>query len=183
MNNIPAKKRDARAPAPKKGVKNLNVKKGKKAPTGDTGKRPAPGERKAMRKRIVLTNDNALEVSSLKDLNKTTILSEKIEGQVRGLHESTVDALRAVEAFKPTQGWSLFRRPATLMRKETIQIAQLLKQVEDEANGKQKQTIRRIITGDRLSGKSTLLLQGLAMAFVRDWFLINLPEGMYSSIL
>ncbi|KAF2242706.1 hypothetical protein BU26DRAFT_467086 [Trematosphaeria pertusa] len=173
----PPSKRKGMVAPPKRGERTLNVKKGRKAPSADTGKRPAPGDRKAMRKRIVLTNDNALEVSSLKDLDKATALSEKNEGQVRGLPEQVVDALRAVEAFKTTQGWSLFRRPATLMRKETIQLAKLLKEVEDPVDGQQKKTLRRVLSGDRMSGKSTLLLQGLAMAFLRDWVVINLPEA------
>jgi hypothetical protein len=167
--------------APKKGVKSLNTKKSRKAPGGDTGKRPAQGERKAQRKRIVLSNDNALEVSSLQDLSKDNVLSEKNEGKVMGLpQENVVDALRAVEAFKTTQGWSLFRRPAVLMRKEAIQLAKLFKEVEDSASG-QKKTVQRILYGERMSGKSTLLLQGLAMAFLRDWFVINLPEGTCAS--
>ncbi|EMD61832.1 hypothetical protein COCSADRAFT_95404 [Bipolaris sorokiniana ND90Pr] len=171
-------KKKGMAAAPKKGVKSLNTKKGKKAPgAGDTGKRPAQGERKAQRKRIVLSNDNALEVSSLQDLAKDNVLSDKNEGKVMGLpQENVVDALRAVEAFKTSQGWSLFRRPAVLMRKEAIQLAKLFKDVEDSAAG-QKKTVRRILCGERMSGKSTLLLQGLAMAFLRDWFVINLPEA------
>lgn len=163
--------------APKKGVKSLNTKKGKKAAGGDTGKRPAQGERKALRKRIVLSNNNALEVASLKDLEKGNVLSEKNAGKVMGLPDPVVDALRTVEAFKTTQGWSLFRRPAVLMRKEAIELAGLFKQVEESTTGQQKKTIRRILAGDRKSGKSTLLLQGLAMGFLRDWFVINLPEG------
>lgn len=172
-------KKKGMAAAPKKGVKSLNTKKGKKAPSaGDTGKRPAQGERKAQRKRIVLSNDNALEVSSLQDLTKDNVLSDKNEGKVMGLpQENVVDALRAVEAFKTSQGWSLFRRPAVLMRREAIQLAKLFKDVEDSAAG-QKKTVRRILCGERMSGKSTLLLQGLAMAFLRDWFVINIPEGM-----
>jgi len=164
--------------APKKGLKSLNTKKGKSTPGGDTGKRPAQGERKALRKRVVLSNDNALEVSSLQDLNKANVLSEKNEGKVMGLpQEHVVDALRAVDAFKPNQGWSLFRRPAVLMRKEAIQLARLFQEVEDSAAGQQKKTIRRILCGERASGKTTLLLQGLTMGFLRDWFVINLPEG------
>ncbi|KAG9377845.1 DAP3 domain containing protein [Pyrenophora tritici-repentis] len=117
--------------APKKGIKSLNTKKGKSTPGGDAGKRPGQGERKALRKRIILSNDNALHVSSLQDLDKANVLSEKNEGKVMGLpQEHVVDALRAVDAFKPNQAWSLFRRPA-----------------------------------------------GLAMAFLRDWFVINLPEA------
>lgn len=162
--------------APKKGVKQLNTKKGRKA-AGETNKRPGQGERKALRKRIVLSNNNALEVSSLKDLTKENVFSEQNEGKVMGLPDLTVDALRDVGAFKATQGWSLFRRPAVLMRREAIQLARLFKEVEDSPSGPQKRTIRRILSGDRMSGKSTLLLQGLAMGFLREWFVINLPEA------
>jgi small subunit ribosomal protein S29 len=163
--------------APKKGVKSLNTKKGKKAAAGDAGKRPAQGERKALRKRIVLSNNNALEVSSLKDLNKKNVLDEQNEGLVMGLPGDTVDALRAIDAFKATQGWSLFRRPAVLMRKEAVQLARSFKEVEEASMGQQKKTVRRILSGERMSGKTTLLLQGLTMGILRDWFVINLPEG------
>jgi small subunit ribosomal protein S29 len=162
--------------APKKGIKQLNTKKGKSGTAGDAGKRPAQGERKALRKRIVLSNNNALEVSSLKDLGKQNVLSEQNEGKVMGIPDSTVDALRDVGAFKPTQGWSLFRRPAVLMRKEAIQLARLFSEVE-ASSGEKKRTIRRILSGERMSGKSTLLLQSLAMGFLRGWFVINLPEA------
>lgn len=163
--------------APKKGVKTLNTKKSKGASSSDMGKRPAQGERKAQRKRIVLSNNNALEVSSLKDLSKANVLSEANQGLVMGLPEPVVDALRDVEAFKTTQGWSFFRRPAVLMRKEAIQLVQLFKEAEEAAAaGSNKRTIRRILTGERKGGKSTLLLQGLSTAFLRQWFVINIPE-------
>jgi small subunit ribosomal protein S29 len=175
--------------APKRGVKSLNVKKGRKGVQPDTGKRPNPGERKALRKRIVLSNNNALEVSSLVDLERQSVLSKKNEGQVKGLPEEVVDSLRAVDAFKPTQGWSLFRRPATLIRKEEAEggpeKTELVEDAEGGAEGTAvgaaeapKKTIRRVIVGERMSGKSSLLLQGLAMAFVRNWVVINLPDGM-----
>jgi small subunit ribosomal protein S29 len=166
--------------APKKGVKSLNTKKGKKAATGDAGKKPGQGERKALRKRIVLSNNNALEVSSLRDLDKKTALSAQHAGQVVGVPADVVDALRAVEAFKTTQGWSLFRRPAVLMRKEAMQLAALLTEVEAAQGGPQQRSLRRILSGERMSGKSTLLLQGLTMAFLRGWFVINLPEGKHT---
>lgn len=165
------------AAAPKRGTRTLNVKKGRKTAATDMSKRPAIGERKALRKRVVLSNDNALEVFGLQDLDKKNVFSEEIEGKVMGIPELTVDALRAVEAFKPKQGWSLFRRPAVLMRKETSELAKLMQQVESVEGG-EKRTIRRILTGSRMSGKSTLLLQGLMMAHVREWTIINIPEGM-----
>jgi small subunit ribosomal protein S29 len=117
-----------------------------------------------------------LEVSSLKDLSKANVLSEANEGLVMGLPEPVVDALRNVDAFKTTQGWSFFRRPAVLMRREAIQLAQLFKKAEEAATGGDKKTIRRIITGERMAGKTTLLLQGLSTAFLRQWFVINIPE-------
>jgi small subunit ribosomal protein S29 len=200
LKNPNQKKGNGMVAAPKRGVKSLNVKKGRKGVQADTGKRPNPGERKALRKRIVLSNNNALEVSSLVDLERQSVLSKKNQGQVKGLPEEVVDSLRAVDAFKPTQGWSLFRRPATLIRKETVELAALIQEAEggpkktekvEEADGGAegtavkaaevaKKTIRRVIVGEKMSGKSSLLLQGLAMAFVRKWVVVNLPDGMPS---
>lgn len=154
----------------------MNVKKGRKGVAQASGKPPAPGERKALRKRIVLSNNNALEVASLQDLSTANALSPDNEGKVRGIPEAAVDMLRAVEAFKPTQGWAMFRRPAVLMRKETMELARLLTEAETA-----KKTVRRILTGERMSGKSTLVLQGLTMAYLRGWVVINLPEGMMAS--
>ena len=167
------------AEAPKKGVKTLKVKKNV-AMQRDGGGRPDPEEARRARKRIILTNDNALEVSSLKDLSKANVLDASNEGKMMGLPVDVVDALRAIEAFKRTQGWSLFRRPAVLMKKEAVQLAGLFSEVERSASGPEKQTIRRILSGERMSGKSTLLLQGLTMGFLREWFVINLPDGTNS---
>ncbi|KAF1996099.1 hypothetical protein P154DRAFT_444116 [Amniculicola lignicola CBS 123094] len=163
------------AAAPKRGARTLNIKKNKK--DAAVAKKPAPGERKAARKRIVLSNNNALEVETLTDMDKSTALANKHEGQVKGIPDAVVDALRAVEAFKRSQGWSMFRRPATLIRKETTQLAELMSQAEGGEEGKPK-TVRRILTGERLNGKSTLLLQGLTMAFLRQWVVINIPDAM-----
>lgn len=156
--------------APKKGTKTLNVKRGKKGGQA-SAKPPAVGERKAQRKRIVLSNNNALEIPGLVDLNRSNVATKEIQGQVMGIPDLAVDALRAVGAFKTTQGWRLFRRPATLVRTETVQLAQLLQEADS------KKTVRRIVQGDRLSGKSTLLLQGLTMAWLKGYVIINLPEG------
>lgn len=169
---LPPKKK-AGAAAPIRGQKTLQIKKNVRQ---DTGRRPAPGERKAMRKRIVLSNTNALEVPGLKDLEAASLEDQNLQGQVLGLPGTVVDSLRAAEAFKPTQGWHLFRRPATLMREESAQLAKL---VQDAQSG--KNTSRVIIAGDRLSGKSTLLLQALTVAFLKGWVVINIPDGMFRS--
>ncbi|KAF2015885.1 hypothetical protein BU24DRAFT_422190 [Aaosphaeria arxii CBS 175.79] len=171
----PTMKKKGMGAAPKKGVKSLRITKSNKDAAG-SGKRPAPGERKAMRKRIVLSNDNALEVAGLQDLTAENALDASHQGKVRGIPEEAVDALRAVEAFKPRQGWSLFRRPAVLMRKETMELAQIMKKIESSEKSK-KESKRIIVYGERMGGKSTLLLQGITMAFLRKWTIINLPEG------
>ncbi|CAD0111249.1 unnamed protein product, partial [Aureobasidium uvarum] len=142
-------------------------------PGGRTGKPPGEGERKAMRKRVVLSNTNAVEVQGLDNFSATNIYDAAIEGQVMGLSNEVIDALRATEAFKPTQGWSLFRRPATLVRKETAELAGLMKDVE--AN---KTSVRRVIYGERGSGKSVLALQAKAMALLKGWIVVHIPEEL-----
>lgn len=150
----------------------------KKKRQADKSKPPASGERKAFRKRIQLSNDNALEVPGLSKLTAENIVDSSSIGQVIGLPPALVDQLRASEAFKPTQTWGLFRSPHTLVRQETVDLA---KQLTD-AVGK-KETLRLVITGDRASGKSILGLQALATGFLNDWVVINIPEGMQGDYL
>jgi small subunit ribosomal protein S29 len=172
---MPAKKKMSMSGPPKKGERALRIKK-KGAPVREA-RPPAPGERKALRKRIILSNTNALDVPGLRDLNKESMVDEKAVGQVLGVPGETVDSLRAVEAFKVGQGWGFFRRPACLVRKETVALGGLMGDTgKFSAEG---QTVRRVICGERGTGKSVLLLQAMAMAFLREWVVINFPEGQY----
>ena len=143
---------------------------GKSGGAGGAGRAPGSGERKALRKRVILSNTNALEVQGMQDLGPDNMTDSSRLGQVVGLTNVTVDSLRASEAFKATQGWSMFRRPATLVRKETIELAKML----DEAQSK---TVRKVVYGDRASGKSVLLLQAKAIAFEKGWLVVHIPEG------
>ena len=149
-------------------------KKSKKPTDVGRARRPAPGERKALRKRVVLSNTNALEVHSLQDIGAESITNEGLRSQVLGIPGPIVDRLRAVEAFKVPQGWALFRRPAMLMRKETLDFG---KEVEGIARNEEKKSIRRVYVGERGSGKSLMLLQAMTMAFLKDWVVINIPNG------
>ncbi|KAI4865152.1 mitochondrial ribosomal protein [Hypoxylon rubiginosum] len=151
--------------------KRLILGKNKKRTTVKT-KPPAPGERKAFRKRIQLSNDNALEVSGLSELTAEHIVDSGSIGQVVGLPPALIDKLRAAEAFKPTQTWGLFRSPHMLIRQETVDLA---KQLTDAVS--KKETLRMVVTGDRASGKSILGLQALATGFMNDWVVINVPEA------
>lgn len=138
------------------------------------GRPPAVGERKAIRKRIVLSNTNALEVPDMQELGAETMFDMRLRGQVVGIPGHVVDQLRAVEAFKVTQGWSMFRRPGVLMRRESVEMGKLMERLSSEYLGS---TERRVLTGERGNGKSMLLLQAMAMAFVKGWVVISIPEG------
>jgi small subunit ribosomal protein S29 len=172
-------KQTAQAIARKAKERNTHVKKSagasktlkiKKKAFVKTGRPPAPGERKAIRKRIVLSNSNALEVPTMADM--TAELDAAQVGTVVGLPGSLVDQLRAAEAFKTTQGWSLFRRPAILIREESVEIAKMIQEAQDA-----KKTPVTIIDGERGAGKSLMLLQAMATAFLRGWIVLSIPEG------
>ena len=182
MGALPPKKK-IRSQVPEKNVKGTKTTftKTKKRPQAvDRGKKPAIGERKALRKRIVLSNTNALEVEGLKDISARSMTDESLRGQVLGIPESVWDKLRVVQAFKVAQGWSLFRRPAMLMRKDTLDMA---KEIEGISRGTRDKTIRRVFVGERGSGKTVMLLQAMTMAFLKGWVVINIPEGMLRLVL
>lgn len=148
-------------------VKTLRI---KKKAVVKTGRPPAPGERKAFRKRIVLSNPNALEISSLTDM--TSELDSAQIGAVFRIQGPLIDQLRAVEAFKTTQAWGLFRHPAVLIREESVEIERRLQAAHDA-----KKTLVTIIDGEQGSGKSLMLLQSMATAFLKGWIVLNIPEG------
>ncbi|KAL2016528.1 hypothetical protein VTK56DRAFT_3422 [Thermocarpiscus australiensis] len=152
--------------------KRLKLGKFKKNKVVDKGKPPLPGERKAYRKRIILSNDNALKVPWLTDMGPTDLLDAGNAAKILSLPAEVQEQLRACEAFKPTQCWSMFRQPSVLVRNETID---LMSRIND-AVGK-KQTLRLVITGDKITGKSMLLLQAMAHAYLNDWIVINIPEA------
>ncbi|KAG9231549.1 mitochondrial ribosomal death-associated protein 3-domain-containing protein [Amylocarpus encephaloides] len=167
---------------PQKGVKGTTAIKKKNRPQ-QTGKPPMPGERKALRKRVVLSNTNAIEVQDLVDLNQETVdgllkenasgeYTSPVAGKVVGLPGTTVDSLRAIESFKTSQGWGLFRRPSLLVRKEAIDLTKSL-----VSAAKDQITQRLIIDGARGTGKSLMLLHAQAAAFAQGWVVINIPEA------
>ncbi|KAL8790728.1 MAG: hypothetical protein Q9195_006206 [Heterodermia aff. obscurata] len=156
--------------------KRLTLKKAK--PKTDVRRnRPAPGERKAYRKRIVLSNTNALPVHGMEDLTVENMCKQESRGMVLGIPGDTVDQLRAVGAFKPTQAWGMFRRPGMLVRNETVEYAKLLEELQSQGK-----SLRRVLVGERGSGKSLMALQAMTMAFLRGWTIINIPEAQELTI-
>ena len=141
------------------------------------------GERKALRKRIVISNTNALEVPGLRELNVKNMVDEAQIGQMLALNGELLDQLREVRAFKPTQNWSMFRKPSTLMRRESVELGRTILDVSVGQAEERPRTVRRIIAGERGTGKSLMLLQAMSMAFLNDWVVINVPEGRLGSPL
>ena len=166
----------AKTPAfvPQRGAKTTFIKKKGKRQNEVKAKRPAPGERKAYRKRIVLSNTNAVQIPGIEDFSVEHLGTEESKGKVLGIPGAVIDQLRAVEAFKPTQLWGLFRTPRMLIRGETIEYGRLFEELE--AN---RSSLRRVLVGDRGNGKSLILLQAMTIAFLKGWTVINIPEGNF----
>ena len=161
-----------------------SIRKKKKRPErsggGGGGRSMAPGERKAMRKRIVLSNPNALEVEGMSDLSVETMVDSRLRGSVLGLPLPMIDQLRAVQAFKPKQGWSIFRRPGTVLRRDTIEMGRLFEEISGETETPKKgKVVKKIISGMKGSGKSVHLLQAMAIGFLKNWVVITVPDGKY----
>ena len=135
----------------------------------------SPGERKAFRKRIVLSNNNALPVL-LGPAHASSFSDPENVGKILSLQNSTsVDRLRRAAAFKPTQSWPLFHRPAVLVRKETVDLCQRMNAAIGD-----KLWLRIVISGDRGAGKSILMLQAMAHAYENNWIVLHVPEGWFT---
>lgn len=145
----------------------------KKKRSSDQGRPILPGERKAWRKRVQLTNNNAFVVPGLAELSAENITDPAAVGQIVGLPDDLVDQLRLVEAFKSTQQWGLFRSPHMLIRQETVDF---IKGITEAVS--RKETVRTVITGPRGTGKSMIGLQTLSAGFLNNYIVINIPEGM-----
>lgn len=137
-----------------------------------TRSRVAPGQRKAFRKKITLSNNNALVVHGLDQMSAQNLSSKESVGKVMRIPANELDQLRASEAFKPTQSWGLFHSPHMLVRPETVSLCStMLKKVTAG------ETARLIVAGDRAAGKSMLMIQAMTNAFLNGWLVINIPEG------
>ncbi|KAK7431077.1 hypothetical protein QQZ08_002358 [Neonectria magnoliae] len=135
-------------------------------------RKPNPGERKAFRKRIQLSNNSALPVEGLGALEAGNMALDESAGKVFSVPDHVVDQLRALEAFKTTQSWNLFRRPHVLLRKEAVELMKKL-----EASADKKEALKCVLTGSKLSGKSMTMLQAMAYALLNNWVVFHIPEG------
>ena len=102
------------------------------------------------------------------------MIEEKYVGQMLALDGELLDQLRDSRAFKTTQNWSLFRRPAILIRDQTVKLARAMQDVEDAQDA--KKVVKHLVIGERASGKSILMLQAMSMAYMKHWIVLNVPE-------
>lgn len=135
----------------------------------------APGERKAVRKMIVLSNTNALSIPDLQDMTAENISDPAYRATVLAIPDKIVSQLRAAETFQTKQRWKLFRKPSVVMRSVDIRLAQMM----DDAR-ESKRVIKQVISGERGAGKSLYLLQAAASAMLKEWIVIIIPEGLYT---
>lgn len=135
-------------------------------------RRPAIGERRAVRKRIVLSNNNAIRVDGLPRMDARNLALRDSVGRIFKVPEDATDQLRQVEAFKSSQTWNLFHSPHMLIRPETVQVCARMLEAAEEGR-----TARIVVAGDKAAGKSMVLLQAMTHAFLNNWVVINIPEG------
>lgn len=113
----------------------------------------------------------------MRDFSIEALGEERLKGQVLGIPGDLIDRLRAVDAFKTTQAWGLFRRPGMLVREETLYYGKLMEDLNQSGH-----TSRRILVGEKGSGKSFLALQIMVIGFLRRWTVINIPEAQELTI-
>lgn len=114
----------------------------------------------------------------MQDLSPDTMIDARLRGAVLGLPVPMVDQLRAVQAFKPKQGWSIFRRPGTVMRQDTLEMGRMVEKISGASDASEKgKVVKKIVTGLKGSGKTVHLLQGMAMGFLKKWVVIAVPDG------
>ncbi|KAG5999207.1 hypothetical protein E4U43_002219 [Claviceps pusilla] len=135
-------------------------------------KKPNPGERKAFRKRIQLSNNSALPVEGTEDLSPATLADPASTGRMVAIPDRVVDQLRALEAFKTTQTWNLFRRPHFLVRHQTVELMRRMAGSVDD-----REALKCVLRGSKLSGKSLTLLQAMAYGLMNGWVVLHIPEG------
>lgn len=141
-------------------------------PEVPAAKRPSPGERKAFRKRVQLSNNAALPVAGLGQLGPATMADPASTGSMFAIPDAVVDQLRTLGAFRPSQSWGLFRKPHVLVRAETADLVGRLGAAREA-----KAALRCVLTGSWLSGKSLLLLQAMTHALLNGWVVVHIPEG------
>ena len=145
-------------------------------------KPPAPGERKAVRKRIVLSNTNALEVPGLQDLTADklerhdgkTVVLDGYRGTGAGgrqSHSGRSESAGGVQAYS---------------RMELVSETCELGERRDGEDGDRPSRMPLVKAGRRsersysvrqVAVRACSLLQAQAMAYLKGWVVVHFPEA------
>lgn len=138
----------------------------------------AIGQRKVLRKNIVLSNTNAPAVL-LPEMSSEICGDENTIGGVFEIPGGVLDQLLALQTFKLGQHWRYFQKPSALVRKEGVEIGKLISWVNESGKEGEERCARRIIDGIGGSGKSIVLAQAITWALQSKWVVISIPNGMF----
>ncbi|SGZ17619.1 BQ5605_C020g09133 [Microbotryum silenes-dioicae] len=112
-------------------------------------------------------------LSSLAELQPNTLTQDSV-GQVKAFSS------QALQAFKnwtiPSliqKEFSATTRPATVVRSVTLKVKNLI----DQSKGNSSAASRTVLNGPSGSGKSVVMLQGLAYAQATGWIVLYLPSA------
>ncbi|SCZ93135.1 BZ3500_MvSof-1268-A1-R1_Chr6-2g08483 [Microbotryum saponariae] len=112
-------------------------------------------------------------LSSLAELQPQTLTQQSV-GQVKAFSS------QALQAFKNwtipgliQKEFSATTRPATVVRSVTLKVKNLI----DQSKGNSSEASRTVLNGPSGSGKSVVMLQGLAYAQATGWIVLYLPSG------
>ena len=175
-NAMPPKKKPFQSDGPKFRVPTSAGAKSKTKPARQP--RFTPDEIRANQRPVALSNPNAIEVPGLQALSVEHVVDETSRGKVFALPPQFLEQLRSLGVFKPSQSWGLFKKPATLVRAETLELGKLVRGIGGAEEGEMKgKSVTRIVSGLRNVGKTTHLLQALTLGLMNEWVVMHVPNG------
>lgn len=89
-----------------------------------------PGEARAMKRMVVLSNTHALSVPT-ETFSGESITNPGLHwGKMMGFNVPTLQRLKGLDAFQPRRNWEFFNAPNVLYRRQTADLAKLMCWVE-----------------------------------------------------
>ncbi|KPV75291.1 uncharacterized protein RHOBADRAFT_43782 [Rhodotorula graminis WP1] len=114
------------------------------------------------------------DLSGLKAMHPEDLAKDTV-GQVRAFPGPALEAFKALSMPTSIKREHAFTsKPATVVRDATLKMARTL----DEGKKVASREARYFLTGDKGTGKSSLLLQAVSYAQSTDWIVLYLPSAL-----
>ncbi|GAA5855882.1 hypothetical protein JCM9279_001156 [Rhodotorula babjevae] len=114
------------------------------------------------------------DLSGLKAMHPEDLAKDTV-GQVRAFPGPALEAFKALSMPTSLKREHAFTsKPATVVRDATLKMARTL----DEGKKVSSREARYFLTGDKGTGKSSLLLQAVSYAQSTDWIVLYLPSAL-----